>query len=841
MFFLFKRIVFLLICYFSLITNVLNGKELPTCPSSFITSALCTGSGDIWVATEGGGLLRLPYGTDKWEQQKENGLPETNNFYALVEDRQGRIWVGTDNKSVAVWNGASWKQYNQVNALLGERIFAMAVSPVTGDVAIATSGGLTIYQPQTESWKDYTRAEGLTEDQIASLSFDRKGRLWVAFQTSGVASAEPSNGYSKWNLTQTKWYWDKQQTVRQPFEGKGKGLPSNFCNAICAISDSVWVGTNSGLGFSRNQTGWNFLRGRDYEAKNEGLWKPDGEKSGQATQTNKANRLKREHDQSLLPEDYITCFYPSSKGMWVGFREKGVCLLRIPSLSVQDVTIQSDSDTEKLTSVTCFVALPDGSFYAGTYGKGLLLLDQLQVKKAVGKGQIVKHPSFPVAIPLSELTKEGTTPSNQEETNNQGKALFWYEDWATQGDWCERYGRKYMVLCAAGGPMGSVEDSFGDSESDAYSCVSVKGPHARPGESGVTGKVVWPNELKDGNILYCPISTTRTLAQWSDKGDSVQRNFDGPDLGALVRIPEGRQLLALYFYDPTPLAENELNNSLRDYILEIRKLPSNFKLNTFLDIDDSKDFEDFEEEDFFKEPEYDKLKEYIPFPVLARSRVKSFNGCGVYKNFILEGYGWYYVRILKNYSNSTMINGVFLSSLDETKITVDKLFEKHDGKKHYYGVSVPAPPGLNQEETNKLSSDLLKLWGKSQNMGEQHQEQLFSSRKLGIYAYRHLLGAQAPDDITANWRWRLKIWEKADKEEFREQMKKAWRSLQDTYHNYISSEWAEFAPDTTIPFSREEVRKMFAHKVDWKQYLPDSKIKPELDVEQMKEWLKNKK
>lgn len=67
----------------------------------------------------------------------------------------------------------------------------MAVSPVSGDVAIATSGGLTVYQPETESWKDYTRAEGLPEDQIASLSFDRKGTLWAAFQTSGVASAEP--------------------------------------------------------------------------------------------------------------------------------------------------------------------------------------------------------------------------------------------------------------------------------------------------------------------------------------------------------------------------------------------------------------------------------------------------------------------------------------------------------------------------------------------------------------------------------------------------------------------------------------------------------------------------
>mgnify|MGYP002231386904 CR=1 FL=1 len=96
-----------------------------------------------------------------------------------------------------------------------------------------------------------------------------KGTLWAAFQTSGVASAEPSNGYSRWNVVQTKWYWDTLQRVRQPFEARGKGLPSNFCNAICAESGWIWVGTNSGLGYSKNKTDWNFLRGRDYGAKNE--------------------------------------------------------------------------------------------------------------------------------------------------------------------------------------------------------------------------------------------------------------------------------------------------------------------------------------------------------------------------------------------------------------------------------------------------------------------------------------------------------------------------------------------------------------------------------------------
>lgn len=72
-------------------------------------------------------------------------------------------------------------QYNQNNALLGERVPALAVSPLNGDVAIATSGGLTIYSAETEEWKDFTRANGLPEDQIVSLSFNEQGGLMGCF------------------------------------------------------------------------------------------------------------------------------------------------------------------------------------------------------------------------------------------------------------------------------------------------------------------------------------------------------------------------------------------------------------------------------------------------------------------------------------------------------------------------------------------------------------------------------------------------------------------------------------------------------------------------------------
>ena len=126
-------------------------NRLPACPVSFLMDAVADARGNVWVAAEAGGVWKLEAGT--WRaMHREPGFPPTMNCYAIAEDLQGRIWVGTDNQGVAVWNDETWKTYDQLSGLLGERVFAIRISPVTGLVALATSGGLCLYDPAGKSW-----------------------------------------------------------------------------------------------------------------------------------------------------------------------------------------------------------------------------------------------------------------------------------------------------------------------------------------------------------------------------------------------------------------------------------------------------------------------------------------------------------------------------------------------------------------------------------------------------------------------------------------------------------------------------------------------------------------
>lgn len=117
--------------------------------------------------------------------------------------------------------------YDRSNALNGEHVYAIAVSPVSGEVAVATSGGVALYDPAGDSWQMLDRSTGMTEDQAASAGFDSRGNLWLAYGFGGVACASRKSGYSQWKAVQAPWFWDKNQFVSQPYQPLGDGLPSN--------------------------------------------------------------------------------------------------------------------------------------------------------------------------------------------------------------------------------------------------------------------------------------------------------------------------------------------------------------------------------------------------------------------------------------------------------------------------------------------------------------------------------------------------------------------------------------------------------------------------------------
>lgn len=775
-------------------------KTIPACPADYLTDGLLASDGSIWVASEGKGLYRyFPNKTgssekDWMEGSYYTGLPDTVNFYALAEDKQGRIWAGTDNKGVAVFNGQTWKTYDRENALIGERVFDIAVSPKTGDVAVATSGGISIYQPGKKDWLTLTRAEGLTEDQIKSLDYDIAGDLWIAYSCGGISQLSGKENYKILQTVQTKWYWDQASGARQPLEASGEGLPSNLCEAILTLPNGgVIVGTTSGLGWltNRKTDKWKFLRGQDYHDKNMGLIKPP------------ATTAPRERMEHLLAEDYITSLAQAKQGIWVGFREKGAVLLDPATMKKKGEAKFPANITQPW--VTSILPFSNGSAYATTYGFGFVKISEAEGSspaklKVTTLAQMPPHPEAARILSAEEIAKELENRDAQFKAEDT-PVIFWKEDWATQGDWCERYGAHYAALCATDQPR--------DDKVTSLVRIDLRrgiGPNKLSG--GDLYLKFFQGDITDNsNILHNPNTGTRVAAQWIDRSkENYQPYYDGPDIWTAVNLPEGKYEVALYFYNYGEGDESRQGN--RDYLVEVRQGNGPLDEGTSWD---------------------DEIREVMGNPVLARARVSDFKGSGVYKSFFVNKGGRYYFRVVNNYSPCTMLNAVLVNQLNPATGVPEST--EHLMRVAYADMP-PRPEKIKKEEKQKYQG-VLKSWNKA-FAPSSSREYLSRNGKVQNALYRLMKTKDETSSIASNWRWYLKLWARKEHQDFEEFMRKCWLAKQDNYVVTRSEEFFPYSPGV-IPFSPREIRIMKYMGIDWKDYLPEAKKKPVMSPMDFKE------
>lgn len=802
-------------------TGIDMPDRLPPCPAEYLTDSLLAGDGSIWVTSEGKGVLRLDpskekqQGEDSWfDVSYYEGLPDTVNYYAIAEDKQGCIWVGSDNRGAAVFNGETWKTYNRENALLGERIFDIAVSPVTGDVAIATSGGVNIYQPQAGNWLNLTRAEGLVEDQVETLAYDNKGNLWLGYQCGGVSRLSEKNNYQIVKTDQAKWYWDENNRVRQPMDGAGSGLPSNLCNAVYpARNGTILLGTNSGLALKIGSNDWKYVRGKDYRAKNKGLWDVKVDKA-----------VESKTGPVLLPEDYITCLAETDEGWWIGFRQKGAVLLNPGTLKI--TRPGKFPGNVKNPYVMSLLPLPNGSVYAATYGHGIVNIHEGRGRNRAKISERKEHPAHPavaVVKTLDELEGEVQKMKGEKQSGAPGKespvAVFWKEDWSTQGNWCERYGKVFTSLF---GGRGNTNDWF-MTEVDFGEEGRMGGHKKETQRLSVRGHM--PNANDNPNVLYNLGAASRVAAELTDNGEEYDPCHDGPDMwiGVDSLPPGGIFEIALYFYN---YDGHSLNlGAMRDYVVELRHYQSELPIPLRYELKSIDEYGGKYEEGCLEK----ETMKILQSPVLARTRVKSFAGSGVYKSFIIDKPGNYYFRIANNYSTDVISNGIFVTKLE----TYGGIPCKIEERSSEYSEEIHPQPTYIEDIDEARHEDAIKVAERVLSPDFSRESLSYSNRVL-IDCFRMAKAGKYGASLVKNWQWYLRLWNKEDQEDFENVMLRSWYASQDRDSRLRSADSLPYSP-RTIPFDWKECEVMEDMGIDWKTYLPDSPVAPKLSEQELKD------
>ncbi len=145
---------------------------LPTSLGSAVTAlAYAPGSG-LWVGTAADGIYFVPTGKSATLAAQHfttaNGLLH-NSTYALLADRTGRVWVGTHNTGLAVWEPATRRFRYEKLTPVGLDASALA-EDAAGTIWVGTEGQGLYFLPPGGRWQHLAKATGtLPDDYLTAL------------------------------------------------------------------------------------------------------------------------------------------------------------------------------------------------------------------------------------------------------------------------------------------------------------------------------------------------------------------------------------------------------------------------------------------------------------------------------------------------------------------------------------------------------------------------------------------------------------------------------------------------------------------------------------------------
>jgi ligand-binding sensor domain-containing protein/signal transduction histidine kinase len=171
---------------------------------NFVGALVADSQGSLWVGTSGSGLYRRRPDGRVEHYTTRNGLP-ANRVESLLQDRTGQLWVGTSqglarlvpepNPSRSVVAQLYTSKDGLVSGFI-ESLFESA----DGKLWVG-SGGLSEFLPgssgktggprglrhsQTEHFRTYTTAQGLSSSFVHAVAEDGDGNLWLGTESGGA-------------------------------------------------------------------------------------------------------------------------------------------------------------------------------------------------------------------------------------------------------------------------------------------------------------------------------------------------------------------------------------------------------------------------------------------------------------------------------------------------------------------------------------------------------------------------------------------------------------------------------------------------------------------------------
>ncbi len=219
-----------------------NDKTKGSISSDWIWAIKEDTQGQLWVGTDRGGLNKLNADGrtfSVFKHDSDNPQSISGDIVRVIsEDDSGQMWIGTDT-GLNLFDGSTFKRFqhdpNNNNSLSHNKVRDV-INEQHGNLWVATDGGgVNLLDPSRGTFRriihDPSLPNSISSNRIRSLFESIDGMLWIGTYDKGVNRYNPRTGF-----------------VKRYHKDSGHGLNSNLIRDI--IQDHrgvIWLATDEGL------------------------------------------------------------------------------------------------------------------------------------------------------------------------------------------------------------------------------------------------------------------------------------------------------------------------------------------------------------------------------------------------------------------------------------------------------------------------------------------------------------------------------------------------------------------------------------------------------------------